>query len=151
MIITIAFDPVIEHHDIAVEGCETFVLKTAEDILNFVHQSPGLSAQALEEIIHKRTKALLQGSKYADYERDRMVGSDNMTQFATPAKGKSVVPMMKNQVDNVFDDGESPGVMVTPQCSPQTAAMMSNSKSTGLKSSSVSHPWLSSVVLILTI
>ncbi|KAK7436410.1 hypothetical protein Landi51_12587 [Colletotrichum acutatum] len=130
------FDPVIEHHDIAAEGCEKFVLKTAEDIFDFVPQSSGLSVPALQEILHKSIKVLLRGSKYADYGRYKMVGSNDMIQISTPTKGKSVVPVVHNQVDNVFDDGESPGVIVTPQASPQDAGVISKSTSTGLKSAS---------------
>ncbi|KAK1450032.1 hypothetical protein CMEL01_07368 [Colletotrichum melonis] len=131
------FDPVIEHHDIAAEGCETFVLKTAEDIFAFIPQGSGLSLQTIQEILHRGTKVLLQGSKYADYERYKMVGNNNMMQMSTPMKGKAAVSVIHSQVDDVFDDGESPGVIVTLQSSPQGAPVIYNSTSTGLKSSSI--------------
>ncbi|KAF4777342.1 hypothetical protein HER10_EVM0000208 [Colletotrichum scovillei] len=134
-----AFDPVIEHHEIAAEGCEKFVLKTAEDIFDSVPQSSGLSLQAIQEILHKGTKVLLRGSKYADYGRCKMVGNNDMIQMSTPMKGKSVVQVIHSQVDDVFDDGESPGVIVTLQSSPQGAPVIYNSTSTGLKSSPVSR------------
>ncbi|KAK1675511.1 hypothetical protein BDP55DRAFT_664406 [Colletotrichum godetiae] len=130
------FDPVIEHHDIAVEGCKKFVLKTVEDIMHFIHRSPFLSAQALEEIVHKRTKDLLQGSKYADYERYEMEESRHIVQIPAPTKGKSTAPVMHNQVDSVVDDVESPVVIVTPQPSPQGANTIPNGTSAGLTSSS---------------
>ncbi|KAK1624698.1 hypothetical protein BDP81DRAFT_437231 [Colletotrichum phormii] len=131
-----SFDPVIEHHDIAVKGCKKFVLKTAKDIMDFVHQSPSLSVQVLQEIIHKRTKDLLQGSKYADYERYNMEESSDSVQIPTPTKGKFVVPVMHDQVYSVLDDGESPVIIATPQPSPQGVDTIPNSTSTGSKFSS---------------
>ncbi|UQC86578.1 uncharacterized protein CLUP02_12080 [Colletotrichum lupini] len=121
-----AFDPVIEHHDIAAEGCETFVLKTAEDIFAFIPQGSGLSLQTIQEILHRGTKVLLQGSKYADYERYKMARNNNMMQMSTPMKGKAAVSVIHSQVDDVFDDGESPGVIVTLQSSPQGAPVIYN-------------------------
>ncbi|KXH47779.1 hypothetical protein CNYM01_06056 [Colletotrichum nymphaeae SA-01] len=133
------FDPVIEHHDIAAAGCQKFVLKTAEDILDFIHKSPVLSVQALQEIIYERTKALLQGSKYANYECYNIMGYDDMIQMSTTAKVRSVVSGTRDQIENGFDDVGSPGVIVTPQPSPQGAAVVCNSTSIGLKSSSANR------------
>ncbi|KXH68102.1 hypothetical protein CSAL01_06282 [Colletotrichum salicis] len=130
------YDPVIEHHDIAVAGYKEFVLGAAKDIIDFVHQSPSLSVQALQDIIHKRTKDLLQGSKYADYERCKMGESNKSAQISTATKGKSVVPVIRDQVYSVLDDGESPVVIATPQPSPPGANTLPNSTSTGSKSSS---------------
>ncbi|KAF3811683.1 hypothetical protein GCG54_00014430 [Colletotrichum gloeosporioides] len=140
------FDPVIEHHDIAVLGCKRFVLKTAEDVMGLVHQRLGLSVQAqigvsalqqsLEELIHKRTKDLLQGSRYADYERYRIGEASDMVQIPTPTKGKCVVPVMHNQIGTVLEDGDSPGVIVMRQPSPPGADTMLNNTSAGPKASS---------------
>ncbi|KAL0941684.1 uncharacterized protein CTRU02_204447 [Colletotrichum truncatum] len=142
------FEPLIEHHDVADEGCNEFVVETAQDITGFLSKHLDLSWQSLKEIIHKRTRTLLKGSKYAVYDRYELTECHHMPlnpSYNPMPKGRCVGSAVHDINSTASDDGVSPVIIVTPQTSPPEADAISNNKPTGLKPSSSVRPLIGSI------
>ncbi|WYZ44557.1 hypothetical protein EsH8_VII_000993 [Colletotrichum jinshuiense] len=123
------FEPVIEHHDVADDGCNDFVKDSARDVIKLICQDFKLVDESaftapmrrmLSETIHQHVEVLLKNSQYAILRTEDRAKesppSSILGQSSSQEHDFVDISTERNEGEPLSDGDLSPTTVITPKC-----------------------------------